>query len=386
VSADNSDDKNQNKDDTQINFELFKKAAKGGDSDAQTRLAMCYERGEGAEKDAKKAIYWYAKAAKQGDETSQSNLGRIYESGTDVPQDFKKAAYWHLQAAKQGNMASRFELGNFYTNGQGVKTDLKKAAYWYLQAAKQGDGIARVYLARCYENGHGVVKDQTKADYWHTKAASDCFALESVDIYYEEGRGRNNKYKTAAEWYHAYAKDGEAARNYANRFREADEEDTALYLMSVYWHEQAVKKGDIKSFYQLIQYYNYNRSNIENIRAVFKDREIVPAETSVRDLVNKFYPLSANDKKIEYSGGELAALKARTASLAETAGTKSVLALGDEIKKETDVVLKTGLKMIINGVDKSVIETVIEFLTEDIKGEGRQILQESVKKIQKGEV
>jgi len=363
----------------------YKKAAALGDVNAQCLLAMCYESGEGVEKDVNKAVYWYAKAAKQGDETSQSILGRIYESGRDVPQDYKKAAYWHLKAAKQGDKSSQLELGIFYTNGRGVITDLKKAAYWYLQAAKQGEGVAQVYLARCYENGHGVTKDQTKTDYWYKKAACDYVALESIDIYYEEGKGRNNKYKTAAEWYQAYAENGEAARNYANICREADEEDTDLYIMSVFWHEQAAKKGDILSFYQLAQYYNFNKSNSEELREVFKDKEIVPAENCIRDLVNKFYPLSPNDKKTEYNDEECASLKTRIASLAETAKTKSVFALKDEIENETDAVLKTGLKMIIDGMDLSIIETVIEFLSEDIKGDGKQILLEGVKKIQKGE-
>ena len=59
--------------------------ANGGDSVAQHSLGVLYERGEGAPKDAKKAVFWYTLAAEQGYYRAQHNLGIMYEFGKGAP-------------------------------------------------------------------------------------------------------------------------------------------------------------------------------------------------------------------------------------------------------------------------------------------------------------
>jgi len=363
----------------------YTKAAEQGDSSAQCLLGMCYESGDGVEKDSKKALYWYLQSAQQGDDISQGILGLYYEIGIDIPQDYKKAAQWHTKAAQQGNARSQFHLGMFYENGNGVDKDLKKAVHWYSKAAQQEDGTAQLYLARCYENGNGIEKDQKQADFWYTNAARDIYALESLDKYYEEGGGKNNRYKSSGEWYQAYAADGAAARNYAFFIREVDEDDIELYILSVYWHEQAALKGDINSFYQLVLMYNHNMSNAENICKIFADRQVVPASQKIADFTDKFFPMSEKDKNITLNENETAALQKRIVSLSELVKKQGILSLQNEIKKEKLIILKTALQMIYDGLDADIINTVIQNLISKTGDDVKQIILNGIKSIQNGE-
>lgn len=46
-------------------FKWYKKAAEAGNHDAQFRLAVMYENGEGTKKNKKQAVYWYQKVSVQ---------------------------------------------------------------------------------------------------------------------------------------------------------------------------------------------------------------------------------------------------------------------------------------------------------------------------------
>jgi len=186
------------------------------------------------------------------------------------------------------------------------------------------------------------------------------------------------------EWYQAYASSGSAALNYASIIREKDEEDVDLYILSVRWQEQAARKGNINSFYQLAMNFNFNRENIDSILEVFGEREIVPSASCVAELVNKFYPIPDSDKKTELSDDELAALKTRIASLVEITRMGSVFALDNKIENETNSVLRTGLKMIYDGLDLSIINVVMENLLSGANGEVKKIIQDGIIKIQRG--
>ena len=60
-------------------FELFRKAAKLGNSCAQFNVALTYEYGDGTKKNMDEAIYWYKISAKKGNEGAQSRLKEILE-------------------------------------------------------------------------------------------------------------------------------------------------------------------------------------------------------------------------------------------------------------------------------------------------------------------
>lgn len=82
----------------------YQKAAEQGSADAQYKLGVCYEKGEGVEKDAVEAAKWYQEAAEQGNKYAQYNLAALYEKGQDaLEMDKEKALKWYRKAAEQGD-------------------------------------------------------------------------------------------------------------------------------------------------------------------------------------------------------------------------------------------------------------------------------------------
>lgn len=58
----------------------FRKSAIQGDEKAQYCLALCYETGDGCEKDEKQAFEWYKKASELGNEdATQWLINRVLQ-------------------------------------------------------------------------------------------------------------------------------------------------------------------------------------------------------------------------------------------------------------------------------------------------------------------
>jgi hypothetical protein len=172
-----------------------------------------HEKGEGTEKNQKKALYWYEKAAEQGHAKAQNNCGVMYDSGKGTTMDKAKALYWYEKAAEQGHANAQYNLGLLYTQGKETENSREKALYWFKKAAEQGHEQAKSRLEfsedeellaeaqRAYDNkefkrsfqiilplaekgimkaqlmvsgqyyfGEGVEKDLEKAVFWLEKA------------------------------------------------------------------------------------------------------------------------------------------------------------------------------------------------------------------------
>jgi hypothetical protein len=71
--------------------------AEAGDADAQTNVAMLYEKLQPP--DYASAASWYGKAAATGHAPAETALARLYEAGLGVPQDKVKAINLYRQAA-----------------------------------------------------------------------------------------------------------------------------------------------------------------------------------------------------------------------------------------------------------------------------------------------
>ena len=188
--------------DTVNAFKSFQKASELGDSQAQTSLAIMYEKGEGVPQDYSQALYWYKKAAEQGDSYAQNNLAIMYENERGVSQDYSKAIYWYQKAADQGNVYAQNNLAYMYENGRGIPQDYSKAIYWYQKAAEQGFPQAQINLAMMYENERGVPRDYSKAIYWYKKAAEqrEQKAVEKLISIYENGIGVPKDIEQAEYW------------------------------------------------------------------------------------------------------------------------------------------------------------------------------------------
>jgi len=138
----------------------------------QNRLGLLYlNGGEGYDRDAGKAAYWFRRAAENGNVAAQNNLAFLYLNGQGVEKDFQEAALWLHRAAEAGNADAQRNLGLIYYYGEGVEQDYQQAVFWFLKAAKQGYVLAQNNLAVMYAEGLGVEKNMERAIYWLQNAA-----------------------------------------------------------------------------------------------------------------------------------------------------------------------------------------------------------------------
>ncbi|CAG8437350.1 18024_t:CDS:1, partial [Acaulospora morrowiae] len=106
-----------------------------GSLKAQNSLGICYENGNGVEKDLSKAFEWYSKSGEVYFVCGQYNVGRLYDSGKGVDRDTKKAFEWFSKSTEMGYEYGYLELGERFYYGFGSKADTIKAVYW-LERAK----------------------------------------------------------------------------------------------------------------------------------------------------------------------------------------------------------------------------------------------------------
>lgn len=118
-------------------FEMYKKLAEAGNSEAQCSLGYCYALGMGTKADAAKAFYWRKEAAKKGNADALFDMACYYLNGDFVEKDINKALYLLFKSAIKGCLPAQEKLGRFYYEGKYVEKDLGKAVMWYRINAEQ---------------------------------------------------------------------------------------------------------------------------------------------------------------------------------------------------------------------------------------------------------
>ncbi len=151
-----------------------KKAADGGDVNAQMDLSMMYYYGKGVSQDAKAAIKYYEMAAAQCPKCPAGFEGifGIHYMRKGKPDDVKRAITLFEDGAQRGDARCQAAMGYNYEKGLGVKKNLEKAAFWNMKSAAQGFAIGEFNLGVLYEKGWGVPKDIEIAKKWYLKAAA----------------------------------------------------------------------------------------------------------------------------------------------------------------------------------------------------------------------
>ncbi len=118
---------------------LLQQAAQKGYVEAQHKLGLIYERGNGVKPDANKAKLWYEQANKQDYAKSKVNLAALLLRNHPSIEDKKKALELIQQAAAQGQQDAEFHLSRFYARGElGLAKDLSAAKKWCQKAQQHG--------------------------------------------------------------------------------------------------------------------------------------------------------------------------------------------------------------------------------------------------------
>ena len=85
-------------------FEEWQALADGGNAEAEFKVGVMYERGEGIPSQPKQAVNWYRKAAEQAYAHAQNALGMLYAKGQGVLQDYVQAHMWLNLASAAGEI------------------------------------------------------------------------------------------------------------------------------------------------------------------------------------------------------------------------------------------------------------------------------------------
>lgn len=106
---------------SQTPLDSLKISAASGDAEAQNYLGVCFEHGDGINKDLKQAVVWFQKSAAQGNLDAQCNLGNCYFYGFGTDVNGKAAFYWFMKSAEKGFAKAQYNLGICYEHGEGVE-------------------------------------------------------------------------------------------------------------------------------------------------------------------------------------------------------------------------------------------------------------------------
>lgn len=159
---------------------LLKRAAQGGEVDAQLKLGRIYRFGrKGIAKNFSEAKRWYDMAAARGSQEAMTQLQMIYvKSGHEhfnSLQADENVRFLAVQA-RQGDAGAALKLGMLAERGAGGAPDFARAAELYAFAANAGLPQAQTRLGLLYEDGKGVPQSDDEAVKWLTKAAEQGYA------------------------------------------------------------------------------------------------------------------------------------------------------------------------------------------------------------------
>lgn len=161
-------------------LELMKQAAERGHVPAMTAAGYLLSDGKGNRRNEVEAAKWFRMAAEKGDAVAQVNLGRLLvneklplpEGTTDRLPQFAEGIEWIRKAADQGNADASLAYGVILMRGDHEsKPDPSKAATYLRPLAEAGNLDAMNALGVMHETGNGVPYDEAAAERLFRKAA-----------------------------------------------------------------------------------------------------------------------------------------------------------------------------------------------------------------------
>ncbi|KAM0671506.1 hypothetical protein OCOL_001625 [Ordospora colligata] len=244
------------------------------------RVARCYEKGIGKQKNTKKALYFYRCAAKLGHVDSMHIYGATILFGNNICSRKMEAGYFYLSlAAKKASSFYPYALYDFarcYEEGSKIDILPKDPEYAfknYMKGACLDCPNCQFRVGLCFENGElGQERDVLRAVEWYFKAAD----LGQSDAQLRISALFLNGYKDVLD------KNHELAFRFGIRAA-IQEHVVAAYLVSDYYIQGiGIKKSRVlSSWWSLIAEELRANQNIglpERIKVVVIDNEIDHAD------------------------------------------------------------------------------------------------------------
>ena len=142
-------------------------------------LGLCYENGNGVEKDWEKASDYYLQAAEQGFAPPRP----IWRCVISTASAWRRTKAGHRVAGEGHRAEVRPGLqhhGCLYRDGNGVEEDPEEAVRYFRLAMEEKYAPRRAHLGLCYEVGTGVEKDESQALIYYRQAAEMDYAPRHV--------------------------------------------------------------------------------------------------------------------------------------------------------------------------------------------------------------
>lgn len=182
---------------------LLKQAAAKNDAESMARLAFFYERGEGVKEDPDLAFALYKKAAAAGLPLAQYKYADGIADGREPGSGLAAALEWYHKAAEAKSPQALHKLGLFALKGIGMdQPDKAKAAEFFSAAARLGYAPGQYNLACMFAEGDGIPQNDEAAFFWFEQAAKRRHpaAMRRIARCHFEGKGCPKNSQTAFEW------------------------------------------------------------------------------------------------------------------------------------------------------------------------------------------
>ena len=248
--------------DTDAAIAMYEELAEADVAEAQDNLALFYRFGDGVEKNADLAAYWYLRALKNGYGDASNALSDLEQTGglsvtylkmrrailqadglaayelwqalSEKEESAKRAFYFCRMGAEAGNTQAQAAYATYFEKGLFVEQSEEKRFAWLAKAAQGGDPEARyrygcylllekrereavrllcaaadgghlqaqLKMGGCLEYGIGTGRDAAEAARIYRQASAKssraCYLLGKL---YLTGRLRDAEPRTALEWY-----------------------------------------------------------------------------------------------------------------------------------------------------------------------------------------
>lgn len=328
----------------------FETASNQGDAKGMYDLALCYQKGEGVDKNEKKAFQLLLRASDKGYDEAKFQLAECYYFGKGTKLDWERAYELYIETASHGNRKAQFMVGYYLMRNHGnsffstvSERNTIKAFGWFMKSAEQGYHPAQRRIGTFFESGTDpCVRNLEKAKFWYLKAAEQgneraLFALGRI---YANGIDEiTPDYFKAFEYYLMSAKKGLSVAQYRTGV-------SYLYGKGVARNTEEAKK-----WLELAakQHHRMAEIMLDAMDNDSSEEQTDPMEASYRELafaeIDECGVLYSQDGKrlLRYSMDELSTTgwndETSTGDLDVEFGTQKIQSLTDyTVKKGTEII------------------------------------------------